>query len=47
VIVKRVLRRIFTPKKNKMIKSKRIRWAGHVACISRNRNAYKSLREKL
>jgi hypothetical protein len=67
VFEKRVLRRIFRPKRDKVmgewrklhngelhnlysspdnirqIKSKRIRWAGHVACIGEDRKVHKDL----
>jgi hypothetical protein len=62
VLEKRVLRRIFSPKREKnciisfttlhfstfirVIKSRRIRWAGHVTCMAEI-NAYKILVEKL
>jgi hypothetical protein len=48
-----VLRRIFGPKRNedksfppnivRMIKSRRMRWAGHVACMGERKHIYKGL----
>jgi hypothetical protein len=49
VFENRVLRRIFGPKRDEVtgewrqVKSRRIRWAGHVACMGEDRKVYKVL----
>jgi hypothetical protein len=52
VFENRVLRRLFGPKRDEVkgewrMKSRRMRWAGHIARMEEKRNAYRLLVEKL
>jgi hypothetical protein len=38
---------IFSPNSIRVIKSRRLRWAGHVACMVERRGAYKAFVGKL